>query len=72
MAENRHSKLLRLASNRALCLDNLTREGHALAALHPAAERLVSFAGTARTPTRSIAHVLFPDGIADTDNHERS
>ena len=63
-------KLLRLASSRALGGDNASREGNALAALQPASEPLICPSRRPRTLTRRTADFPFPNGIADTDDHE--
>ena len=63
---------LRTLRNRTFFIDNGARERHALATFRLAAKRTIGLAGAPRAPARCLAHVTFPNGIADADNHESS
>ena len=58
-----------LLSSRTLFRDDLPCEWDALAAARPPSERGIGAARAVRAVAHRRAHILFPDRIADTNNH---
>jgi hypothetical protein len=60
---------LRTLRSRAFFADDFAGKGDALTAFGAQAERLVRLAGTGDAATRGLTHIMFPDSIANANDH---